>query len=294
MIVLTTPTGNIGRQLLNKLLDHGAPVRVIVRDAAKLSADVRGRIEVVEGSHGEPAVIERALTGATSLFWLPPPDFQAPDMHAYYQDFARPAAEAVRRLGVPRVVGVSALGRGTPWSERAGFVTASLRMDDQFMGTGVHYRSLAMPSFMDNLLRQVGPIKSQGMFFGPIDADRKAPTCATGDIAAVAARWLLDDTWTGQETVPVLGPEDLSFNDIAGIVSETLGKPVRYQQIPFAAFRENIAKTGMSPSFVDGYYEMMTAKNEGLDNAQERTSEGTTPTTFRQWCAQVLKPAVEG
>ena len=294
MIVLTTPTGNIGRQLLNLLLERGAPVRVVVRDASKLPADMRGRIEVVEGSHGDAAVIERALAGADRLFWLPPADFQAPDMYAYYLDFARPAAEAVRRLGVERVVGISALGRGTRWSERAGFVTASLRIDDLFMGTGVNYRSLAMPSFMDNLLRQVGPIKNQGMFFGPIDADRKAPTCATRDIAAVAARWLLDDTWTGQETVPVLGPEDLSFNDQAGIVSEVLGKPVRYQQIPFAAFRENIAKMGMSPSFMDGYVEMMEAKNEGLDNAQERTSEGTTPTTFRQWCEAVLKPAVEG
>ncbi len=90
----------------------------------------------------------------------------------------------------------------------------------------------------------------------------------------------------------MLGPEDLSFNDQAGIVSEVLGKPVRYQQIPFAAFRENIAKMGMSPAFVDGYCEMMEAKNEGLDNAQPRTPEGTTPTTFRQWCEEVLKPAV--
>ncbi len=194
MIVLTTPTGNIGRQLLNLLLERSAPVRVVVRDASKLPAGVRGRIEVVEGSHGDAAVIERALAGTDRLFWLPPADFQAPDMYAYYLDFARPAAEAVRRLGVGRVVGVSALGRGTRWSERAGFVTASLQIDDLFMGTGVNYRSLAMPSFMDNVLRQVGPIKNQGMFFGPIDADRKAPTCATRDIAAVAARWLLNDT----------------------------------------------------------------------------------------------------
>ena len=294
MIVLTAPTGNIGRQLLNLLLERGAPVRVVARDASKLPADVRGRVEVVEGSHREPAIIERALAGAESLFWLPPADFQAPDMYAYYLDFARPAAEAVRTLGVGRVVGVSALGRGTRWNESAGFVTASLQIDDLFMGTGVNYRSLAMPSFMDNLLRQVGPIKGQGMFFGPIDADRKAPTCATRDIAAVAARWLLDDTWTGQETVPVLGPEDLSFNDQAGIVSEVLGKPVRYQQVPFAAFRENLAKTGMSPAFVDGYVKMMEAKNEGLDNAQPRTPEGTTPTTFRQWCEDVLRPAVQG
>jgi hypothetical protein len=37
---------------------------------------------------------------------------------------------------------------------------------------------------------------------------------------------------------------------------------------------------------------MMTAKDRGLDNAEPRTSESSTPTSFRQWCEEVLKPAV--
>lgn len=40
--------------------------------------------------------------------------------------------------------------------------------------------------------------------------------------------------------------------------------------------------------------DMMTAKNEGMDNLVQRSSAATaaTPTTFRQWCQEVLKPAV--
>ena len=64
--------------------------------------------------------------------------------------------------------------------------------------------------------------------------------------------------------------------------------------MPFDLFRANLAKSGMSPGFVDGYVEMMEAKNAGLDNAQPRTREGTTPTTFRQWYEEVLRPAVRG
>ncbi len=222
-----------------------------------------------------------------------PPNPKAPSLEAAYVDFTRPAAEAFRRLGVQRVVGVSALGRGTALGEHAGLVTASLKMDDLIMSTGVAYRELAMPGFMDNMLQQVGPIKNQGMILGPITPDLKIPTCATRDIAAVAARWLLDPSWTGQETVPVLGPEDLSFNDMAAILSDVLGKPVRYQQIPFAALKENLLKGGMSPAFADGMIEMLEAKDKGLDKAQPRTPEGTTPTTYRQWCEEVLRPAVE-
>jgi hypothetical protein len=36
------------------------------------------------------------------------------------------------------------------------------------------------------------------------------------------------------------------------------------------------------------------AKNEGLGNAERRTPENSTPTSFRQWCEEKLKPAVLG
>ena len=86
-----------------------------------------------------------------------------------------------------------------------------------------------MPGFMDNMLRQVQPIKNQGMFFGTRDPESKDPYCATRDIAAVAAKWLLDKSWIGQEGIAVLGPEDISCNDMAQILSDVLGKPVCYQ-----------------------------------------------------------------
>jgi hypothetical protein len=38
--------------------------------------------------------------------------------------------------------------------------------------------------------------------------------------------------------------------------------------------------------------DMMRAKDEGLDDGVQRTSATASPTTFRQWCDEVLKPAV--
>jgi uncharacterized protein YbjT (DUF2867 family) len=77
MIVVTAPTGNIGRQVLSHLLEAGASVRVIVRDASKLPEPVRNRVEVVEGSHGDAGIVERAFVGADTLFWLVPPNPKA-------------------------------------------------------------------------------------------------------------------------------------------------------------------------------------------------------------------------
>ncbi len=292
MIVVTTPTGTIGRQVLAHLLDGGEPVRVIARDPSRLPSEVRGRVEVVEGSHGDADVVNRAFAGADSVFWVAPPNHRAPSMESVYLDFARPACAAIRSHGVKRVVAVSALGRGV--TENAGLVSASHAMDDLIAGTGVAYRALALPSFMDNMLRQVETIRSQGVFFWPGAGDRRHPLCATRDIAAVAARLLLDHAWSGRADVPLLGPEDLSLNEMAAIMSDVPGKPVRFQQVPDDAFKAQLLERGMSEAMAQGMLDMMVAKENGLDEAEPRTPEAATPTSFRQWCLEVLRPAVLG
>jgi uncharacterized protein YbjT (DUF2867 family) len=191
------------------------------------------------------------------------------------------------------VVDVSALGRGTPYADKAGLVTASLAMDDLIASTGVHLRSLALPSFMDNVLRQVDSIADDGVYREPLAADHKEPTCATADIAAAASRLLLDDTWTGRGSVAVLGPEDLSGNDKVAIMSEVLGRPVRFEHTPPDAFLAGLRASGASEAMVQAFYDMTMAKSQGLDNAEPRTPESSSPTSFRQWCAEVLKPAVD-
>ena len=294
MIVLTAPTGAIGHRVLEKVLLSGEAIRVIARDPSRLPAQARERVEVVTGSHGDPDVVNRAFAGADAVFWLVPPDPRAESLEAAYASFTRPACDALERQGVRRVVGVSALGRGTVVAATAGLVTASLAMDDLIAGTGVDYRALTMPSFMDNVLMQLEPIKTKGVFFSPIDGDRKLPACATRDIAAAAAKLLLDPSWSGQDHVAVLGPEDLSFNDMARVMSEVLGKPIRYQLIPFEAYKARFLELGMSEAMAQGMTDMAAAKNAGLDNAEPRTPENTTPTTFRQWCEEELKPAVLG
>ena len=175
MIVVTAPTGTIGRQVLNNLLVGDERIRVIVRDPSRLSPQTRARVEVVQGSHGDIHVVNRAFAGADALFWLVPADPRAKSVEAAYVDFTRPACDAIKSRGIRRVVDITALGRGLPIAQHAGYVTASLAMNDLVKSTGVSYRALTMPSFMDNIIRQLEPIKNEGMFFSPISGNRKLP-----------------------------------------------------------------------------------------------------------------------
>jgi uncharacterized protein YbjT (DUF2867 family) len=290
MIVVTTPTGSIGHQVLENVLDGGEPIRVIARDPSRLTRQARERVEVVQGSLTDMDVVSEAFAGADCVFWLVPPNPHAESIQGHILDFTRPAYEAIKSQGVKRVIGVSSLGRGI--AENAGQVSAIFAMDDVIESTGVSYRSLCMPGFMENMLWQVEPIKSQGMFFLPMSGDRKVPTCATRDIAAVAAKLILDDSWSGQDSVAILGPENLSHNDMAQIMSEVLERPIRFQQVPGEAYKATLMQHGMSETWAQGLIDMAAAVDQGIYNAEQRTPESTTPTSFRQWCEEVLKPAV--
>ncbi|HEX6346224.1 NAD(P)H-binding protein [Umezawaea sp.] len=295
MIVITAPTGNIGRRLLPLLLEaapaRGEELRVVVRDPARLPEAVRGRVEVVTGSHGDPATVDRAFAGADAVFWLVPPNGSLPPDEAY-SGFTRPAAQAFAAHGVSHVVGVSALGRGTPQADSAGLVTATLAVDDLIAGSGVAYRALAGPSFFENLLEEVDSIREDGVFTDTVAADRAAPLVAVADIAAVAAELLLDRSWTGVDSVPVLGPQDLSPEDLARVMTEELRRPVRYRRQALDDLRSALLGHGLDPAFVEGVVGMKRAKDQGLDAGVVREPGARPGTGFARWCAETLKPAV--
>ncbi|NUR26875.1 MAG: NmrA family transcriptional regulator, partial [Catenulispora sp.] len=228
------------------------------------------------------------------VFWLAPANPAAAGADDACVEFTRPAVQAFARHGIQRVVGISALGRGTVAAKDAGLVTASLAMDDLIAeGSAAAYRAVVCPSFMHNLLRQVRTL-AEGAFSGMGRADLPVPLVATTDIAAAAAALLLDASWaeSGFGEVPVLGPQDLSPSDMAATLGEVLARPVQYRQLDAEAFAARLASFGTSPGMVAATVAMFHAKNQGMDNAEARTAATATPTTFRQWCQQVLKPAV--
>src|SRR5258708_40254849 len=99
---------------------------------------------------------------------------------------------------------------------------------------------------MEDAVRQAESSKNQGVLPYPIAGDRTRPPVAARDIAAAASRLLLDASWSGVDEVPLLGPEDLSYNDMAEIISQVLGKEVRFQQITFEAYKDRFIRLGTS------------------------------------------------
>lgn len=290
MIVVTTPTGRIGSELVRRLLDQDANVRVIVRDPARLDDTVRERAEIIEGSHDDPAVLDKALPGAGALFWLVPPNPRAPRAAEHYLAFARAGAAAIARHEVGHVVGVSSAGHG--WPAPAGVLSAAFAMDAELAGSGAAYRALSMPFFMENLLGQLDAIRRDGAFFLTCAGDRPLATIATRDIAGVAAGLLTDPSWTGQENLPVFGPDRLTPDGMAEVIGQELGRPVAYRRMTLDDYASLLRSRGASGRTIADLTEAFAAQDHGIYDADWAAAEPT-PTDFRTWCREVLKPAMD-
>lgn len=290
MIIVTAPTGQIGHQILDTLIGAGQSVRVIARDASRLDPKTRERAEVVQGSHSDPAVLSEAFEGADSVLWLVPPNPGAEDIYDHYLEFTRAASEAIKAEGVKRVVGVTSLGRA--YGRHAGTLSPAFAMDEMIESTGVNYRALAMPYFMENLLNQIDAIKSQGIFFMPNSAERPLALVATRDIASAAAELLIDDSWSGQGVVPVISPDSLSPNDMAQVLSEVFKRPIRFQHVDDEAYKATMLQYGMSDAWAQGLVDMASAQSAGIYDPEQKALTSPAPTSFRQWAQEVLKPAV--
>jgi hypothetical protein len=78
---------------------------------------------------------------------------------------------------------------------------------------------------------------------------------------------------------------------MAAIMSEVLGRAIKFQTISGAAYKASLLGHGASEAMAQSHVDMHAAIDNGLYAGERRSAETTTPTTFRQWFVEVLKPA---
>lgn len=81
--------------------------------------------------------------------------------------------------------------------------------------------------------------------------------------------------------------------EMAAIVSDVLGREIPFVEVAYEDFRQGAIARGVSTAFADGFVEMFRAKDEGMDAGPFDEPVERAPTTFRQWCEDVLKPMLD-
>ena len=291
-ILVTTPAGKVGRRIVPELLAPEFSVRVITRDPAGLPDEIREQVEVVRGSTDDAATLRRALEDVEALFWcVPAPALQVSDVRGHFERFARAASRAIRAAGTPRVVSISAGGKGL--ARNAGPVSGLHAMEDILNETGAAVRHLRCGLFMENLLGQAQVLFERGLLSYPLPGHVPLPMVAAGDIADVALRWLVRRDWSNVEAVAVHGPEDLSCGEAAAIIGRVLERPVRYEQTSAEDCFQKMVNARVSADYARSLVEMCGEFAQGVTRAELRTLESSTPTSLAEWTARELWPAAQ-
>jgi uncharacterized protein YbjT (DUF2867 family) len=292
VFVVMGASGHVGGEVTRRLLAGGKTVRAIARTADKLKA-----LQVAEaraGSLGDRAFLTGALRGATAAFAMLPPDYTAADMHASQKAVAESIASSVRDAGVGHVVLLSSIGADL--SAGTGPIAHLHAFEELLNGVpGLNVVHVRAAYFMENLLGNIGLIKSAGVNGGTIKADRRFPMVASRDIGAVVAEILAARAFNGRSVRYVLGPKDYSPAEATAVLGAAIGRPdLKYIEFPEADARQGMIGAGLSASVAHMFLEMNRALSSGLIKVEPRTPANTTPTTLEEFAKAVFAPAFAG
>ena len=294
MYAITGATGNTGKVIAEKLLAAGQKVRVIGRSAEKLQPFAAQGAEVFTGSVDDAAAMARAFTGASAVYAMLPPSMTSKDYRADQDRISDALAAAIAQAGVKYAVALSSVGADKP--SKTGPVVGVRLLEQKLNAiSGLNVLHLRPGYFMENLLPQIGVIRSMGMAAGPLKNDLPVPMIATRDIGEYAAERLARLDFSGQQSRELLGPADVTMKQAAAALGQAIGKPgLSYTHAPAIMLKPAMVAMGMSSNVVDLLLEMSDALNSGYMVALEpRTPENSTPTTIDWFAANVFAPAFQ-
>jgi uncharacterized protein YbjT (DUF2867 family) len=219
-----------------------------IADVPRLPPGV-GALAVADFDDGSS--LARALGGITAAYLVAPAGSAAERQQKRFID-------AAVRAGVGRIVVLSRLGAAADSPAR--FLRSHAAAERHVRESGIPFTILRPNLFLQSLMAFQDSISSEGRFFAPVGA---APVSAVDvrDIGEVAAAALLDDGHEGR-TYDLTGPEGLTHTEIAGILSDAVGRRVAFSDVAPATFAAELH--GLLPAWqVDGLVEQYAHYRSG-------------------------------
>jgi uncharacterized protein YbjT (DUF2867 family) len=255
-ILITGATGNVGSAVLDNLGTTDAEVRALTRGESKASSLRDRGVEAVVGDYRERETLGAALEGVSTVFLLTP-------IHPEQVPQATNVIEAAKRSGTdPRIVRLSVHQASPEAPTRVSRQHAQI--EDRLTSSGLPYTLLRPQSFMQNTLMSAPTVASEGRIYQPFEHGRLGMIDAR-DIGEVAAKVLTEEGHEG-EVYTLTGPAAISYYDVAGALSEILGKEVSYVPISPEKAKEVMMSRGIPEWKADALNEYARAHSGGYSD----------------------------
>jgi uncharacterized protein YbjT (DUF2867 family) len=232
-------SGTIGTPTAVLLAEQGHDVTLIVRAVKANPEWERLGLRQAPFDMNDAVSMERVLQGADAFFSLTP-------LVQNLVEAGRKAVDAAKRAGISRIVRSSAQGAGPAAAIQLGRWHGAVEAAVE--AAGIPFTILRPANFMQNYIT-FNTIKGQDAIYAPLGTAKVSPV-DTRDVSAVAAAALVEPGHEGK-VYELTGGESLSSEEVAGIFSELLGRPVGYVDVPESAARASMADAGVPPWLVE-------------------------------------------
>jgi NAD(P)H dehydrogenase (quinone) len=212
---ITGSTGHLGGRIARLLAAEGVEQRLVVRTPAK--APRLPGTTVVQASYADGAAVRRALEGLDTVLMVSAAESE------HRLDEHRAFVDAAAAAGVRHLVYTSFCGA-------AGDATFLLARDHHVTEQHVEHSGMTWTFLRDNLYADFFPMLAgdDGVIRGPA-GDGRVSAVAQDDVAAAATHVLLDPGAHEGLTYSLTGPESLSLDEAAAIMTRELGREFTYR-----------------------------------------------------------------
>jgi uncharacterized protein YbjT (DUF2867 family) len=281
MILVTGATGNIGREVVNLLLDSGEKVAAVTRNPA--TAALPDGAHVVGGDPSRPQTLTSALRGVEAVF-VSPRALGDVTAGAATAELLKLAAEQ----GAQRVVALTSEAVEFGGRHKY-FADAFIAVEEAAKASGLPWTILRCAEFASNNLMWAPQIRSTGKVKGAY-GDAANSTIHERDIAAVSARALVDAAHAGH-TYVLTGPQSLSQRDKVRLIGEAIGKQVLWEEISPQQVREAMLAQGIpehSLDRVDRLHEYLASLAQHPEPSTTTVEQvlGRPALTFIEWAVE--------
>jgi uncharacterized protein YbjT (DUF2867 family) len=231
-ILVTGSTGNVGRNVVEQLVNRGADVRALVRDPSK--ANFPAGVEVVQGDLLDVDALRSALSGVSTLFLL-----NGVVADEYTQ--ALVALAVAREARIERIVYLSVIHSDV--YVNVPHFAGKFGVERMIEQMGLNATILRPAYYMDNEITIRDVVTGYGIYPMPIGAKGLAMIDArdVGEIAAIELiRREQSATPLPLTRINVVGPDTLTGTDAAAIWADVLGREIVYPGDDTAGFEQNL------------------------------------------------------
>ncbi|MFE9555270.1 SDR family oxidoreductase [Streptomyces sp. NPDC006703] len=238
MIIVTGATGQLGRQIVERLLTRvpAARIGVSVRDPQKARTLADQGVRVRQGSFTDAAGLAHAFEDATQVLIVSVDKMGEECVRQH-----RTAIEAAVAAGARRILYTSQMGAGA--TSRFQACRDHAATEEMLRACGVPFTSLRNGFYATSAAHFLDPATKSGRLVLP--ADGPVAWTAHADLAEATAAILADEGRFDGPTPPLTGSRALTFDDIAAIATELTGRTMTRATAPDDEFREQLTGQGV-------------------------------------------------